>query len=226
MELASATSNRINHVLGPALADELEDISSIARTVMQVAPGALQGAAKGFLVAGPAGAAVGALGGGLASSGVLGGGAPAKTAPQQPVQAVANPAALQLLLTLLRPEIVEALIAMVLGRNGARGVEIAGQAVPTAAVTNLIQSLAEAASATHHASRPHVGVPRYLADARGRGEDISSPEVRARSMLGLIHEAWEDDLDDQLEEELDDELDEDIDEALDAEDIYPGELER
>lgn len=216
MELAGAWSSRIDRVLGPDLADDLEDIASIARTVgahvKQVAPGALQGAAKGFLVAGPAGALVGGLGGGLASAGVLGG------APAVAAQPIANPAALQLLLTLLRPEVVEALIAMVLGRNGARGVEIAGQAVPTAAVTNLIQSLAEAASATHHASRAHDGVPRYLADARARGEDITAPEVRSLAVLELIHDAWD--------EDLDEELDEDLDEELEAEDIYPGELER
>ncbi|MCW5802919.1 MAG: hypothetical protein KIT31_11080 [Deltaproteobacteria bacterium] len=108
--------------------------------------------------------------------------------------AIANPAALELLLTLLRPEVVEALVAMVLGRNGARGVAIAGQPVPVAAVTNLIQALAEAASTTHHTTHVRRGVPRYLSEARRRGEDITAPEVRTAALLELIRDAWDDDL--------------------------------
>ena len=167
------------------LQDDLESVSSafhaVRQQVQQAAPGALKGAATGFMMGGPMGALAGAAAGGLAS-------ATTKTG-------VANPAALELLLTLLRPEVVDALIAMVLGRAGARSVPVAGTQVPVAAVTNLIQSLAEHASATHHAMRPRGGTPRYLGDALQRGEDIASQDVRANALLALVHEAYEEDFD-------------------------------
>lgn len=188
---------------------------------------------------GPAGAVAGGLGGGLASAGLIGGGqgaqASGQTAPTAATQtgapqtaaptnsSIANPAALQLLLTLFRPEVVEALIAMVLGRNGASGVQIAGRAVPVAAVSNLIQSLSEAASASHYASGARSGTPRYLSEARGRGEDISASEVRSAALLELIHEAWDSDIA-EASHPVDEYLDEDIDAELAAEQFYPGEL--
>jgi hypothetical protein len=232
-QLADAPSRRIDRVIGPDLAEDLESVSSMVRTVggalQQHGPGILKGAATGFLAGGPAGALVGGIGGGLSSAGVLpgAGAAPAGAQPLAvapvPGQPIANPAALQLLLTILRPEIVEALIAMALGRHGARGVEIAGQAVPVAAVSNLIHSLAEVASASHHAMRPQNGVPRYLAPARMRGEDISSPEVRATALLELIHDAWDEDIDEGVDEDFDEHFDEDVDESIDE--IYPGVFE-
>ena len=172
------------------LEDDLESVSSafhaVSQQVQQAAPGALKGAATGFMMGGPMGALAGAAAGGLTSSAVL--------APSTK-NAVANPAALELLLTLLRPEVVDALIAMVRGSGGARSVPIAGTQVPVAAVTNLIQSLAEHASATHHALRPRGGTPNYLGEALGRGEDIASSHVRANALLALVHEAYEEGFD-------------------------------
>ncbi len=224
-ELAEGSSGQIDRALGPDLADELESLAgvvqSVAPLVAKAAPGALKGAATGFMLGGPVGALAGGLAGGLSGSGALPGvnqpaptGSAATAAAQSRVP-IANPAALQLLLTLLRPEVVEALIAMVLGRNGARGVDISGQPVPVAAVSNLIQSLAEAASATHHAIQPRGGVPRYLSEARRRGEDISTPAVRTAALLELVHDAWDDDLP---------QADADFEDELDAEDLYPGEM--
>lgn len=231
-ELAGAPNERIDRVLGREIAEDLEDLAGVARSlaphIAKAAPGALKGAASGFLVGGPAGALAGGVAGGLTSSGVIPstgpgagqrGQAGASSRRAQPGAPIVNPAALRLLLTLLRPEVVEALIAMALGKNGSAGVEIAGQAVPVAAVTNLIQSLAETASATHHASGERSGVPRYLSEARRRGEDIGSREVRTAALLELIHDAWDDDI-----AEADDQADEHIADELDIEDIYPGEL--
>ena len=219
-ELAEGSSGQIDRALGPDLADELESLAgvvqSVAPLVAKAAPSALKGAATGFMLGGPAGALAGGVAGGLAGSGALPGvnqAVPVGAAPSR--GPIANPAALQLLLTLLRPEVVEALIAMVLGRNGSRGVDISGQPVPVAAVSNLIQSLAEAASATHHAIQPRGGVPRYLSEARRRGEDISTPAVRTAALLELVHDAWDDDLP---------QADADFEDELDAEDLYPGEL--
>lgn len=206
--LAEAPSGSIDRALGPEVAQDLENLAGIARTitpaVANVAPNVIRGAATGFLVGGPAGAAAGGIAAGLA------GHAPSGARPP-----IANPAALQLLLTLLRPEVVDALLAMALGRSGAHGVEIAGQAVPVAAVSNLIQSLAEAASASHHASRVHTGIPRYLSEARRSGRDIAAPEVRTGALLELIHDAWEDD---RVTCEAHDEVD--------VDDLYPGGLDR
>ena len=118
VKLADAPSRRINRTLGGVLAEDLEDILDVARSaagqVQQIAPGVLQGAATGFLAGGPGGAVVGGLLG-AAKGGTLPRGAAAATPGP-----VANPAALELLLTVLRPEVVEALIAMALGRLGAQ----------------------------------------------------------------------------------------------------------
>lgn len=220
-ELAKAPSGRIDRVLGREIAEDLEDLAGAARSIAphiaKAAPGALKGAATGFLTGGPAGAVVGGIGGGLAGSGAISGSGRnvQPTGRAQPGASIVNPAALQLLLTLLRPEVVEALIAMALGRNGSSGVDIAGQAVPVAAISNLIQSLAETASMTHHATDPRHGVPRYLSEARRRGEDIGSPRVRTAALLQLVHEAWDDDIA---------EGDQQLDDEFDVEDLYPGEL--
>jgi hypothetical protein len=169
------------------LADDLESVSSafhaVRQQVQKAAPGALKGAVTGFMMGGPAGALAGAAASGLAST-------------TSTKNGVANPAALELLMTLLRPEVVDALIAMVQGRQGARSVPVAGKPVPVAAVTNLIQSLAEHASATHHALWPRGGTPGYLGEALQRGEDIASSHVRANALLALVHEAYEEDSDD------------------------------
>lgn len=196
-ELAEASSSRIARTIGPDLANDLESVSSAFRVAQQVAPGALKGAATGFMMGGPMGALAGAAAGGLASAGT-GGPRPMFSPATTTAAGVANPAALELLLTLLRPEVVDALIAMVLGRAGARSVPIANTQVPVAAVTNLIQSLAEHASATHHAMHPRGGIPRYLGEALHRGEDIASPHVRANALLSLVHEAYV--LDEDLDE--------------------------
>lgn len=232
------------------LGDLAGAIRNVAPYLAKAAPGALKGAATGFMVGGPVGAVAGGVGGGLAGIAGAGPAAPTSAAqaavPQpggpagvapavvaqpgaaqatapQPGSAIANPAALQLLLTLFRPEVVEALIAMVLGRNGAPGVEVAGRAVPVGAVTNLIQSLSEAASASHHASVRSSGTPRYLSEALRRGEDVAAPGVRSAALLELIHDAWDDDIA-AASEAPDEDLDEEFDDSLDGADFYPGGL--
>ena len=185
--LAGASSCRIDRALGADLAEGLDDVLGVARSaaarVQRAAPGVLQGAASGYLAGGPAGAVVGGTLGAL--------GVP----PYPPVtdaagrsQGVANPAALELLLTVLRPEIVEALVALALGRLGAPAVPVAGVPVPVAAVPNLVQSLAEQAAVAH----PPIAarrVPAYLGEAYTRGEDIGSPMVQAESLRALLRES-------------------------------------
>lgn len=220
--LADASHARIHRVLGAELAEGLDDIARIARAavpyVQKAAPAVLQGAATGFLTGGPAGALVGGAAGGISSLGVgaaPSAGMPARAGapPGAPAAgasaAIANPAALQLVLALLRPEVIDALIAMGFGREGARQVPIAGTSVPVAAYANLIQSLAEDALATHHPIARDSGVPRYLSEAIAGGEDISHAHVRARALHSLVREAWQDDA----------ALPEDIDEDAEQRDI-------
>jgi hypothetical protein len=232
--LADAPARRIERVLGVDLAAGLESVSSelrsAARYIQRAAPGILQGAATGFAAGGPAGAVLGAVGGGLAGAGAGTGGvavnaANAAAAPSQPV---ANPAALELLLTLLRPEVVEALIALALGGRGARTVSIAGMPVPVGAIPELVRSLAEQASATWSTESTRVrpdaraSLPRYLAVAARRGEDVGAPHVRANALRALVHEAWGDDAEGAWDDELAkwaDEIDEEA-ERRDLADIY------
>src|SRR5262245_2903971 len=120
-DLADEPSYRIDRALGPDLADSLESISGALSTVGQhlkhVAPAVLQGAATGLVVGGPAGAAVGAVGGltGLIPGAPKPPGAVPAPSPAPAQTAIANPAAAELLLLLSRPEVINALIAMALG---------------------------------------------------------------------------------------------------------------
>jgi hypothetical protein len=213
--LADAPASRIDHRLGPELAEGLDDIARIARAaapyLQKAAPGILQGAATGFLTGGPIGALVGGAAGGVSSLGARPAPGVSPQAPQAGANpAVANPAALQLVATLLRPEVIDALMAMALGAQGAKQVPIAGANVPVGQVANLIQSLAERAVASHP---PTEAIPAYLADAAVRGENIAMPHVRADALHALVREAWE--ADESFGEDIDEEA-----EARDLEDIY------
>jgi hypothetical protein len=191
----------LGRALTPEVADLLEDLASAfstaGRELAKRAPGALAGAAQGFLVGGPAGAAVGA---GLGAAGVMpgatggGGGASAPgVAPTIALQAggAANhPAAiLTLLSSLLRPEVLQGLLAMAAGPAVApQTVPVAGLQVPVGSFATLIQSLAGRAAAEHHARHaPTGGLPEYLGEVAGA--DLANPDVRAAALLGLLCEA-------------------------------------
>lgn len=217
-EIADLPDEDLEDALGAEVAYQLEDLAGIARTVgkhvKKAGPGALQGAVTGFLTGGPMGAALGAAAGAaqpyLGKAGSTAQPSPV-AAPQSPPvgaapqasgagnTAVANPAALQLLLTMLRPEVTDALLAMALGRRGAQTVPVGERDVPVAAFSNLIQSLAERASVDHHTSRragPYVpghktAIPRYLAGHVTRAE-LASPEGRADALLRLLADAGDD----------------------------------
>jgi len=180
------------------LAEDLEDILSTSRAatsrIQQLAPGVLQGAATGFVAGGPAGAlAGGALGaaGGLANP--RGAAAPSRAAAATISSPLWNPAALELLLTALRPEVIEALIAMALGRLGARTIPVGNASVPVQAFGELIGALASEALSHHEQYPTRAGSPRrYLAEALARGEDIDEPSVRAESLRTLLRETADD----------------------------------
>ena len=115
------------------------------RELQTVAPGAIQGALKGFMIGGPAGAALGAVAGGAGArlrSPTHAATPSANLTAANQSGAVANPAALQLLAALLRPEVIQALGAMSLGAAGVPQVPVAGQQVPIAAFANLLSTMA------------------------------------------------------------------------------------
>jgi len=159
------------------------DASAIFSGLKRALPGALQGAAKGAskgAAFGPWGAAIGGLVG--AGSSVLGsymgggsGGQPASpagaltalaapatapsgqaapTALQGPVDA-STTAAAQLLVMLLRPEVLRAVVALSLGADGASHVSVGGTPVPVAAFANAIGELSARASAALRAEGLH-----------------------------------------------------------------------
>lgn len=79
------------------------------------------------------------------------------------------PAAGQLLGLLTRPEVLQALMSMVLGRSGRPTTSVGNTLVPVSAVTNLIGALANQVSAEYLAAIPgHEAVaPRYLMNVAG-----------------------------------------------------------
>ncbi len=197
-EQVLAEGNELNDV---ALSlDELQLIDSagqwasvVGQHLQKAAPGAIQGALTGFMSGGPVGAVAGAAMGG--ASAYLKPGAGAAGASAASGGGAANPAALQLLAALLRPEVLQALGAMSAGASGAQQISVAGQPVPVAAFANMLASVAGQAAFNHHAATPSPGA-------------AAQPSVRAEELLSLLAEAAADD-------EADDELD-DHDAAFDA----------
>lgn len=154
---------------------------STARELRTAAPGAAQGALTGFLVGGPAGAAVGAVAGGMGQQGRQHTAAMSAAAP-----GVENAAAVQLLGALLRPETMQALGALALGRAGAPSVPVLGTRVPVTAFANLLATLATQAAARHHQTVfPARTARTHLPDRPG----VAAPETRAEALLALLAEA-------------------------------------
>jgi hypothetical protein len=200
-ELADLPDEDLEATLPEGLAEAFEDLSGgvheIGAMAQRMLPGALTGAATGFAAGGAPGAVLGGLAG-AAGSATGRAPSPPTTAAPVPGAAVApaptatapvqNPAALDLIFALMRPEVVGALAAAALGRAGAATVPVAGTQVPVAAVTNLIQTLAARATTTHQAQAPRRGaaMPEYL---EGAGPEVLSPERRAETLLDLLAEA-------------------------------------
>lgn len=185
----------------------------VGRELQTIAPGAIQGALTGLVTGGPAGAAMGAVAGGVGArlgSTARAPGQPANLAGSPVAGSVANPAALQLLAALLRPEVIQALGAMSLGAAGVAHVPVAGQQVPVAAFANLLSTIAGQAAFAHHATTAPASPARY-----GAGSQASSPQVRAESLLRLLAEA----------EAWDASNETDADTDADAEDDADGEVD-
>jgi hypothetical protein len=203
----------VAEVFGPGVeAEDVEDLfgsigsalgnvaGQVAPVLAKAAPGAISGAAAGS-AAGPYGALIGGLAGGLSS---LSGGGRAPAAPQpapppsipspgpMPVPAAAPlagfPAAGQLMSLISRPEVLQALLAMLMGQAGQRSVPVGPQGTPVGvgAITNLLGTLANQASLEHAALVPEgdESVPQYMIGLEHL--DPAVPEHRAAAVLELF----------------------------------------
>jgi hypothetical protein len=173
---------------------------AVGKVAKRALPGVIQGATAGAAL-GPWGALAGGIAGGALSAATSGGAArrPRRAAPARrpapsavPVQGARSPAAAQLLRTLARPEVSQALRSMALGSAGRRSVDLGGRSIPTGAITNLLGQLLERAEEEMHAHSvgQTSGTPAYLLDDAGEYlVDPSDPLQRADLVLELFAEA-------------------------------------
>jgi hypothetical protein len=206
--LRGAPDDVLDDELGPDVAEWLgavgNAINTITPYVKKAAPGMLQGAVTGVQMGGPWGALLGAGAGGLAGAtgtslgGLTGGapgvmpamtGSPAAVAPG--FAGIANPAAAQLLGALMRPEVLQALLAQAMGASGATTVPVQGVAVPVTAYTNLIQSLAAEANAAHRGApmRRTRKWSERVARASARAPEAETAAIHGAALLELLARA-------------------------------------
>jgi len=116
-------------------------------------------------------------------------------APEPIGAGVGSPAASQLLQTITRPEVIQALTSMALGSAGNTDVPVNDTSVPVNAFTNLIGVLANQAEAEYSESMARVasGMPEYMVGESGEAlGDPAVEEDRARALYGLLsHEQAE-----------------------------------
>jgi hypothetical protein len=196
-----------------------DTLKDIGKAVVSAAPAILPiaGTVAGTAFAGPAGGALGgwlgqAAGGAIsqatgprpqtpppaapgmpfgmiAGPGGLPSGSQIPRVPQSPPGAA--PTASQLMQTMLRPEMIQALMSMLLGQLGRSNVPVGSTPVPVGAFTNLLGALANQAQAEYTAARPSAreGLPEYLRDYAG--EAVGDPAVaehRARALWEMLQE--------------------------------------
>jgi hypothetical protein len=209
----------LEETLGDVSPEDLENFWGSLKNVGGAVSKALPGIASGALTGATTGAALGPWGalGGALIGGTLGGmaqpsgqqppqqpSAPQRPMPsppshaQQPPQTVSPalpavspvPAAAQLLQTMFQPEVLQALMAMLMGQAGRRNIPVSGTQVPVGAFTNLLGVLASKAAAEYTAVVPNGGSPEYLYDYAGQPKgDPAVDEHRAQALWELLREA-------------------------------------
>lgn len=113
-------------------------------------------------------------------------GIPAPEPDLPPAPGGGSPAAAQLLQLINRPEVQQALLAMIMGQAGTRNVSAGDTPVPVAAVANTVGVLASQAAAEYHRmiSGEGGGTPLYLLDNAGEFVcDVANPVERAEVVL-------------------------------------------
>lgn len=100
--------------------------------------------------------------------------------------------AAQLLNVLMRPEVLQSIMAMMLGKDGTKEIKVGDQNVPVDAFANLLAVMANNMAAQYNTiSQPdEESIPNYLMDSNGEFKcDIAVPEQRATALLEILHES-------------------------------------
>jgi len=189
----------------------LSGMSSLGRRIGNALPQILPAAAPiiGGAIGGPAGAAVGQVVGNVAGTALRSGRpatasssqAPARPAAlqsapvpspfpaQQPSMAGGSPAASQLIQLLYRPELLQSLMAMVMGQAGSPSVRVGSNQVPPSALTNLVAQLANQATAEYNALENVIRPHREWVDVAGEKiDDTAESAARAARLLRELQE--------------------------------------
>ena len=181
----------------------LSTLGNIGRSVVSALPQVLPAALPlvGTAIGGPVGGAIGGMAGQALGS-VLGprppgGRPPLPPGARPPLPAGipgGSPAAGQLLQSIFSPQMLQGLVAMLMGQAGRQSIPVGNQQVPTSAFPNLLGVLAnQAAAEASAAAAQDVGseaVPRYLQNYAGEAiGDPAIPEHRAYALLELLQEA-------------------------------------
>ena len=181
-----------------------DTLKDIGKAVVSAAPSILPfaGTAVGSLFGGPLGGAVGSALGQAAGGAISQATAPRpqtspSAAPGMQIPRVpqsppgAAPTASQLMQTMFRPEMIQALVSMLLGQLGRPNVTVGSTSVPVEAFTNLLGTMVNQAQAEYNAASPGAreGIPEYLRDYAG--EAVGDPAVaehRARALWEMLQE--------------------------------------
>ncbi len=197
-----------------------DTLRDIGQAVVRVAPAILPvaGTVVGTAFGGPAGAALGGALGNLAGGAISQATAPRQPSPPTAPspQGISSrlmgpgglppgsqipgvpqappgtaPASGQLLQTMFRPEMIQALMQMLLGQLGGSNVRVGNTPVPVGAFTNLLGTLANQAQAEYNMANPSAwgGIPEYIRDYAG--EAVGDPAVaehRARALYEMLQE--------------------------------------
>lgn len=200
VESVGLSPDDVEFNLGGALRSVGQVAASVGPTILPIA-----GTAIGTAFGGPLGGALGGTLGQLAG-GAIGAAAGPRPGPRPPAAprpaprlsppaalpaapVGTSPAAATLLQLLSRPEVLQGLLSMAMGRMGARAVPVGRTPVPPAAFANLLSTLAARTAAEAHATAAgeEQGVPSYLLGPDGEAVvDPTLPEERAGRLLGLL----------------------------------------
>lgn len=117
--------------------------------------------------------------------------APPAPAPAPIAAGGGSPAAGQLLHTIMRPEVLQAIGSMAMGSSGRSEVPVNGTGVPVSAFSNLLSVLAGLAGSEYGESmaRFESAVPEYMRGESGEARgDPAVEEDRARALYELLSE--------------------------------------
>lgn len=188
----------------------LDDLGKIAanvgKTVLKAAPSVLPVAGKviGTVVGGPVGASLGGALGSVAS-GALGTVAGQTPSAPSASSSSGSPAAGQMLQTIFKPEMMQALASMALGPLGKPNVQVGGCPVPVTAFANLLKVFGEQMESEYNAAlaASTTGVPKYMQDYAGEPKgDPAVAQHRAEALYELLESSGSESASEQESSEI------------------------